>query len=129
MRLVMYPVLLVRFWRVLEGYPWWDRGLVVLCQAMLCMFNYGVLRLCLPHDLSVGHQVRHTRFAEPIAVLVSQVLPCLSGWVCRVLQAWQGAQQHFCRQRYFQQMCANQESGACKAQACKQATGHDSAVL
>ena len=56
MRLVMYPVLLVRFWRVLEGYPWWDRGLVVLCQAMLCMFNYGALRLHLPYDLSVGHQ-------------------------------------------------------------------------
>ena len=43
MRLVMYPVLLVRFWLVLEGYPWWDRGLVVLCQLLLCLFNYGAL--------------------------------------------------------------------------------------
>ena len=43
MRLVMYPVLLVQFWRVLEGFPWWDRGLVVLCQFLLCVFNYGAL--------------------------------------------------------------------------------------
>ena len=43
MRLIMYPVLLVRFWRVLEGYPWWDRGLVVGCQLLLCLFNYGML--------------------------------------------------------------------------------------
>ena len=43
MRLIMYPVLLVQFWRVLEGYPWWDRGLVVVCQLMLCLFNYGTL--------------------------------------------------------------------------------------
>ena len=43
MRLMMYPVLLVQFWRVLEGYPWWDRGLVVGCQLLLCLFNYGML--------------------------------------------------------------------------------------
>ena len=53
MRLIMYPVLLVRFWRVLEGYPWWDRGLVVGCQLLLCLFNYGkppaekIAHLCL----------------------------------------------------------------------------------
>ncbi|CAK0782861.1 hypothetical protein CVIRNUC_006056 [Coccomyxa viridis] len=45
MRLIMYPVLLVRFWRVLEGYPWWDRGLVVGCQLLLCLFNYGMFWL------------------------------------------------------------------------------------
>ncbi len=81
MRLVMYPVLLVRFWRVLEGYPWWDRGLVVLCQAMLCMFNYGALP-----PTSLYHLSCHDSCA---AALMSQVLPLLCGWVRRILQARQ----------------------------------------
>ena len=41
LRLVLYPALMVRFWLVLEGYPLWERLLVVGCQFGLCCFNYG----------------------------------------------------------------------------------------
>ena len=41
LRLILYPVLLVRFWVVLDGFPLWERLLVVGCQLLLCAFNFG----------------------------------------------------------------------------------------
>jgi hypothetical protein len=41
LRLVLYPMLLVRFWVVLREFPLWERLLVVICQLLLCFFNFG----------------------------------------------------------------------------------------
>jgi hypothetical protein len=49
MRLILYPWLLVRFWNVLEGFPLWERLLVVGCQLLLCCFNYGKSADCCLH--------------------------------------------------------------------------------
>ena len=41
LRLILYPVLLVRFWVALEPFPMWERLVVVGCQLLLCAFNFG----------------------------------------------------------------------------------------
>ena len=46
-RLILYPGLLYPFWRVLEGFPLWERLLVVTCQFLLCCFNLVMLYLSL----------------------------------------------------------------------------------
>ena len=71
MRLIMYPVLLVRFWRVLEGYPWWDRGLVVGCQLLLCLFNYGK-----PPAESTPHLFRLIEICLVAQILAAGCLLC-----------------------------------------------------
>jgi hypothetical protein len=41
LRLMLYPGLLVKFWLVLDGFPLYERLLVVACQFLLCCFNVG----------------------------------------------------------------------------------------
>jgi len=41
LRLMLYPALLVKFWLVLDGFPLYERLLVVACQFLLCCFNFG----------------------------------------------------------------------------------------
>ena len=53
LRLILYPVLLVRFWVVLEPFPLWERLLVCTCQLFLCFFNVGAPTLILARN-SVG---------------------------------------------------------------------------
>lgn len=43
MRLILYPVMLVRFWVVLEDFPLYERLPVVFYQFLLCCFNYGMV--------------------------------------------------------------------------------------
>lgn len=118
MRLVMYPVLLVQFWRVLEGFPWWDRGLVVLCQFLLCVFNYGMLPF-IPVSITClrGTTTQQACAAPTAALFFTDIAP---GGFCSTsnAQAW----------LLFQQLLENEGKGACMAWADWQVTGSDCAV-
>ncbi|EIE22654.1 hypothetical protein COCSUDRAFT_47639 [Coccomyxa subellipsoidea C-169] len=51
MRLILYPYMLVRFWVVLDEFPLYERLPVVLCQFLLCCFNYGMFWLSIRRRL------------------------------------------------------------------------------